>query len=517
MPVPATTSRQRARPKVYLWPDGKAAGRVDLSPFVNSFSYSKSIQEPVGNWSLSLLPSVGATLWGAAKGPSPLLRSTDLERMLRPNGVVSIGFEEPGGLCIGLIDRYSVSRSTGGTTAGTQISITGSDFGKVLARDHIVRASLTVPDELAFKTKILAAVGAENALINALPGTWGPLSADGVPTFLGQSVKDVIDWILKVGPSMTIPLLAATGGTGRLGDAIQTDGSVTSWNTDRIHSEAPNTFQGSIWDFIRSILDEDFYEVFVDSVPQTNFFKPPEIPEIRLTVRPKPFDEFAIRPMPVFESPGITWESLKTRIDNKQHHEIPAHELCGPVELENSDADVFSYYLVTADHELIGNPDGLKEGLFYPAVDLFALQRAGLRAYEGRLSLVSPDVSGKQRAEVDYDLEVGAQVVEFRNRLFNWYRLSEYFETGSITVAGRDRYRIGDPVFLPWRTPNRGFSPGTRYYCVSTTHSWSVGRPYTTTLRLTRGHNSSSIANALSEIATAGAAIANPTMLASTS
>ena len=511
-----TTTRQIVRPKVILWPDGKKGGRLDISNQVSGFTYAKQLNQPVGQWSVSLLPTQGG------RGPAHIGRPVDLERLVRPHGVISIGFDEPGGICIGLVDQPTSSRSLGGPSAGRQYTLHGSDFGKILAQDHIVHASLTVESSALFLNDVAAVTGPDHALLQALPGVWGPGSREGVPTFLGASVQDVVDWLLNAGASVNVPLLANFGGTGKPVDFIRTDGSITTWNDGRVWSEAPHSFNGSLWDFVRQILDEDFYELFIDSVPNrssTNLY--PEIPNIFLTVRPKPFDETDSKFLPVGEAPGITWEKLKTRINRKTDHVIGEHELLTE-ELGISDADVYSYYLVNSQHELIGNPDGLAEGLFYPAVDLHALTRAGLRAYEGRLSLVAADLVKKQEGELDYDSEIADEVVEFRNRLFNWYRLSEYYEAGSIVVAGKDEYRIGDPVMLPWRTPMRGdppglgVTPGTRYYCVGTQHEWNLGGPYRTTMRLMRGHNASTLSRAKAEIEEAGAPFGIPDMLAST-
>jgi hypothetical protein len=183
-----------------------------------------------------------------------------------------------------------------------------------------------------------------------------------------------------------------------------------------------------------------------------------------------------------------------------------------------SDADVFSYYLVTSAHDLFGNDQSDAEGLFYPAVDLFALARAGLRSYEGRLEVLAADFREKVRGELDYG-QIPSEVHEFRNRLFNWYRLAEYFEAGSLTVTGRDRYRPGDPVCLPWRAGFRtrlfsGFP--MRYYCTGCSWQWQLGSPYTTTLQLMRGHNTASVLQATNEIAKAGAFIGVPDMTAET-
>jgi hypothetical protein len=84
-----------------------------------------------------------------------------------------------------------------------------------------------------------------------------------------------------------------------------------------------------------------------------------------------------------------------------------------------------------------------------------------------------------------------------------------WFEEGSITVRGHDRYRPGDPVLLSWVQACRGSEMGMRYYCTSVSWSWTFGQPYTCTLRLVRGHNDGLIQELLASIA-ADAPASNP-------
>jgi hypothetical protein len=65
---------------------------------------------------------------------------------------------------------------------------------------------------------------------------------------------------------------------------------------------------------------------------------------------------------------------------------------------------------------------------------------------------------------------------------------------GSMTVPGRDRFRVGDPVLRPGLQGSRfGTFKGMRFYTTGTSHRWAVNQPYTTTLRVMRGHNQSVI------------------------
>jgi hypothetical protein len=138
------------------------------------------------------------------------------------------------------------------------------------------------------------------------------------------------------------------------------------------------------------------------------------------------------------------------------------------------------------------------------------------------------DIARTRDADAVETEKRGNQVLEFRNRLFNWYRLNDYFESGSLTVVGHDDYKVGDPVFLPWREAFRGelwkqsrittdlFGEGMRYYCVSVSHRWSYGSAFTTTMNLTRGHNEALIDYAKKHIAKEGEHFKNPSMLVAT-
>jgi len=521
-----TTTTQVQAPRVYLWPDGRAGGRIDISRDIMSASVGKSLHGRNGTMELKLLPSNGGSV-GHIERLANLLRRQTLTaspkaREVRANAVVSIGIDTEGSW-MGLVDSvgYAVSQRGG---ASHVVTLTCSDMQKTLARDSIVKAQATVIDKDRFAKDIRAVTGPEHSLLYSLAGLWGPRGrhtdggngANGVPSFVAASVQDVVDWLLMAAPSMSVPLLAALGGKGRPGEFINTSGTISTWLDGRIYGEAPSQFQGMIWDFVRSILDEDFYEAWIDTTPR------PEsaIPRVDLIIRPKPFDEPGLNWLPTQEDIGIDWTRLRPRIPatpDATDHVIPQSEVY-QFDVGHSDADVYAYVNVSSQHTLIGNPEGLGRGLFYPAVDLLHLATHGLRSYEGRLSLLGGDVRKQAEGRDTVASEVAFEIAEFRNRILNWYRLNHYFQAGVITVAGRDRYRAGDPIYLPWQRPMRGDEPGVRYYCVGTSHNYERGGAYTTTLQIMRGHNSSVIAAAHRDIA----AIAsrdlptNPTLITAT-
>ena len=62
--------------------------------------------------------------------------------------------------------------------------------------------------------------------------------------------------------------------------------------------------------FIKNLVDADFYEVFITTIPVDG----EDLPGVSLVVRPKPFDEKGLDFVPVEESTGNTWEALVTLV-----------------------------------------------------------------------------------------------------------------------------------------------------------------------------------------------------------
>lgn len=490
-----TTHRTVARPRVFIWPRGKAASGplianlsgdlMDVSSFVTSIECSKDLNGEVGTWQIGLVPNPGGV------GPHNIRRLEQLFKTIQLGSIVSIGFEEDGGIMLGIVASRHRVRQRGGTTATFGLIIGGSDMGRLLTQDSIVHASLAVPTLATFLAVLRASLGPDHPLLVSFAGVWGPEARDTTPTFLFASVKDAIDWALQNAPSMRLPMFDKTfGGTGLPGDFIKTDNSISTWNDARVASDAPQSYQGSIWGFLQDLLDEDFYEMWIDTTPTGN-----PLPDVELIVRPKPFDEPELQFAKTDERTGSEWKELKTRLDGLEHHEIPENEVLFE-RLGTTDANAYSYYQLTTENELIGNAQASSEGLAYPLVDTYILNLFGLRDYSTRSSLVSSDIAQKAKGDTNFDGETVEEVRELRNRLFNWYRCNVFFEQGEIKVHGRDRYRPGDPVFLPWLTPDIGMDAvtrqpvaGVRFYCTGVSWSWQFGGSYECTLKLSRGHN----------------------------
>jgi hypothetical protein len=345
-------------------------------------------------------------------------------------------------------------------------------------------------------------------LLKALPGLWGPKASYGgveVPgVFTAETVEKVVDFILDEGPSMTLPQLEGIAGGGTTpGQIIQRNLTITVWNDGRIWSEGLNNYQGNLYGFIRNLIDPDFYEFFITSIPVGD-----DLPQVELVIRPKPYDDPSMEFAPVREEPGIRWGDLRTQVDRDPDHVFTEAEVLTEA-LGVSDTDTFSYYECVSRYDLIGNEQSRLEGLYYPAVDLWQLKRFGLRKYESTLTLLAADVSGKALGQTADESDLHAQVAEFRNRLLNWNRLGDYLESGTVTVIGRDKLRGGDPCMFPYMYPHIGSQRGLRFYCPSVSHQWTSGGSYTCTLNLVRGYNQGVI-DAVAALIAADAPADNP-------
>lgn len=483
----STTTHQYARAKVYIWPTGEADKRQDVSAAVMAVSVSKSLGAPTGTFSVTLLPEAIEGRSDTSPWWSPLLYRTDLNQT-----PISIGVDEDGGIMFGLIEEVSCSSSFGETVSQT-LTLTGRDLGAALVMDNVICGGMNLTSEKSssYLQAVKDVLGDTSPLLQSFVNVLGiddPDTPDDAQTFLAAGIRDVLDWVLDNVTSLRIPLFAsAYGGTGELADYLDTTKAVTAGYDDRVFSDNMSSYSGSVWGFLTSVLDADLYEIRLDSVPSGD-----PIPSTYLIVRPKPFDEPVLKRLDSGGDYGITWNDLTCLVTGERHHEIQPKDV-RQYTFRHGLRDVYNHYRAIPKHELIGIEDAISRGLDYPVTDLVSVKRYCLRAMTAHLNLVAGDVQAAAAAQPDYTAELASDVIAHRNRLLNWYWCNPFFESGSITVNGADRYRVGDVVYLPWRRGWLGDALGMRYYVESVSWSYSVGGervgPYTTTLQLSRGHN----------------------------
>lgn len=478
-----TTIRQRATPKLVLWPDGKQAGRIELGPWCCAHSGNKQLAAPEGSFNVDIAPYIG-------KGSGHAYQQPTILRSLRPGALISLGHDEYAGLTFGVVTDVAAGDRFG---PGNQrsLKLSCADMGRILSHDNLVSAQAPYTQS-GWVRDIETVFGKDHPLIYQMAGV---LTGVGVkPPLQGDTVQKTIDYILKQTPTTRIPLLQAIGGSGNPGDYVEQ--RITTWEDARIWADVLMSYAGTTWGLLKRTLDEDIYELWIDTYPKripgtTNSATTP--PVIALTARPKPFDEPGLDFLPTVSELGTTWAALKTQVDGLPDHVLSRSE-CMNIDLSSSDADVFTYLLMRAECDASG-----AAGL--PVIDAWMAQRHGIRPYNGNMSLLAGDMAARF-AELTAK-EIFAEVTDPRNRLLNWYRLNAYFLSGRITVTGRDTYRVGDPLSLPWLDrwrrrwmPDAKGPPGLRFYVVGKSWSWALGSPYTVTLQVTRGHNASMIAEA---------------------
>jgi hypothetical protein len=486
---------QHGTPHFWVWADGYS--KLNLSGQVVSFSYSKRLEQVAGHWSVTLMPTVADQ--GQPIGSA--VDSAALMKLLRPNTVVSLGYDRPGGIMVGLVDEVREGFRGRGAQVGHTLEVRGRDMGKALENDSLVFASVLTPEFPEFSMQVRANLGDNAPILRSVLGITAP-EVGGAPTFLNVGVAEVVKWVLENTPTMQIPAMSQTGAlaTGRIGEWLDV-GDITTWHDAKVWSDNLDRREGSIISIIKAALDEDFYEVIVGSTPTAK-----ELPRATLTIRPKPYDEAGFRWAPTSTQPGSDWPGLRPAVLAGYDHHVVKWDRVFEASLGFSDSDVFSHYMVTADHELIGNPGAEAEGLKYPLIDLYAAQKYGIRPYNSRMALVAADMAAKVEGNPS---QLVTEVADARNRLFNWYRPNPWMETGSIVMLGDDNLRVGDPLLLADRVSPMTGEKGVRYYVVGVDLSWSRGQHYVATVQVTRGHTPG-LGKVISKEVAAKASFGNP-------
>lgn len=493
---------QWRHPRVYLWAKESIALKMDVSEDVIAFQCSKGLTDsrgfygPAGTFSVTLMPRTSV----ATRGSSGMLEPTHAYKLAQPQSVISIGYDQDGGVMLGLVDAVEESFLFEGPQVGRTVTIRGRDMGKSLEMDNIFRAPVNEGDVPQFVADLKAELGEDFPFINDGLELY-ETDDDKHISFMLQSLQDIVDWILDRMPGMQIPILAQAFGRDQDGDTdrirtwLDTSRCILSWDDERVYSDMAVTPQGSIINFIQSFLDPDFYELWVDSKP----IEGSPIPQPFLMLRPRPFDDEPYI-VSVGEYPGIGWANITNLVDGADRHEIGIGE-CKSANFSRSDAEVISVYQVTSANELGSGDDSLKQGLAFPLVDTWALNRFGCRAYTPSISLVSGDPTfTAMRGRGDFLNATIPRLIEKRNRLFNWYRLNPFYERAQITVHGKDSYRIGEKVFLPWRQDVYTGTAGMEYYCTGVQHQFQTGVGYSCSLTLERGHNSAMVVDRMQYI-----------------
>jgi len=465
-------------PHVIVWTGADGMRKVDLGPHLLSVSVNKSTTETTGNFTLDILP-IDRSGSGEVSIRGDAERVSEYVAAIEPNSPVSIGVDTPGGIMLGLVDSCDYSSYALNDQVRVGVKITGTDMGYILD-DKIISAGLTTGNIDKWKTNVASVLGEDAPILKELMGAEGPVNAAGERSLINMPVDKVAEYTIQRVQGFQSPILKREfGGKGAIGDFCEI--RVIGMEGDLVYKPGLYQQENSIGGFLSEIIDQDFYEIRMESVPRKGMF-----PQTVLIIRPKPFDEeeFKKAAWPTFRtSDASSWDKLQTLVDGLSAHELSSDDVVGNLQLGRTRREAINFYTVQNNNELGITADNAGSGETYPIYDLDSATRYISKRYDSRCSLVPADPSDKATSST-----IAASIEQKRNRLFCWNRANPWFMNGSATVRGKDSYRAGDPVWIPWlRDPLSG-EKGVRFYATAVSHSWRYGGNYTCNLSLARGH-----------------------------
>ncbi len=459
----------------------------ELSSCVTAFQVRKDINQIAGTFELTLVPRPN---WGSNVSSSKILPF--IYKNISPMDLISIGVENRGGIMSGIVDNVYKDRSNINDQVRQTIKVRGRDFGKILVEDNTMFAPSSDTAYISkLKAKLLdlkivnsAGELEEHPLVNFFTENRAPKwmdtqGGDIGRTFMGKSIKEALEFVLKSLTSLRVKL-TFEGKENQVAHELL-NYQVASRDGDKIATTSYNSYMGSIANLLLSIIDKDFYELFIETVNN----------QAVLIVRPKPYDRIGDMVTTVdgklkelTKNDPFMWENLKTLATNTNFHEVGESDIIQS-SLGVADYEAYSMYVQNARNTLLGTAYE-QAGIFWPLIDTFALKRWGMRRKDTNTNLVPMEKTDD--GSIKDQVEKECKIKGHRDRAFNWNRFNPLFESGNIVVRGHDYYKLGDKIFLPEEIAKNG-ERGITAYCSGYSHSWNFGGPYLTSLNLIRGEN----------------------------
>jgi hypothetical protein len=302
------------------------------------------------------------------------------------------------------------------------------------------------------------------------------------------------------------------------GEMLLKESEVKHRSEDKVFVNIPSHYSGSVYNLLTQILDPLFYECFVESgLPNSAA----DLAEATgegddvlsiIRIRPRPFDSTDINFTQAFwpNLPALddqfTWENSRTYTTNEPYHTIEEGDVIDGGTGVN-DYETFTVFQFKAESEILGGEQGPYAQLNLPIIDLYQAYYNGIRpqVFTGRgmitdIAKLYANFTGPLSEE---DL-ISTIVRRKRNRLFNWYRCNQIFESGTIKIPANDKYRVGDRILIkgkrskmkppaaeePYLLDESLLSDGMIFYIQEVEESWQAGSEAYSTLHLIRGHNS---------------------------
>ncbi len=489
----------------------------DFSDLVLSLHTRKALGASAGSWEVQLRPNSDMT---AASGITKDNFESVVYRMFRPMDVVLVGMNGQT-IMQGFVDNVYKTKTQQNEGVQRTITIRGRDATKLFIEDGVASAP-----ELAVQDNVKKLLG--ESATQFLQWIRGLVDNGTRNVFANGSIPEAMDWILTNIPSMSI-VLDGVLQSKKSGDLFLR--KIVAYEKDSILDEPLSIYAGKIINYLTQLVDEAFYEVWVDTIPAA--LNPAgNIDSPCLFVRPKPFDRsyevnsdgqapeiggmgmvFAKKVTSGFKVE--TWDTLTCPI----YGEATTLEESDILQknLGVSDYDVLTMYKVVAAKDPLAVSELGKFGMYFPLIDGNMVRLYGLREIQAQSKMLPPMTNwfppslGGVGVTNDFPMsyflsKVGEKIggeevfrgtLQRRDRFWRWNRYNHIYETGTITIGGRD-VRVGSKVKLSDEATrgiivdeNRDRSPhqGMEFYCVSVDQFYQFGQNWTTALALTRGHN----------------------------
>lgn len=263
--------------------------------------------------------------------------------------------------------------------------------------------------------------------LNALSSAYGFGNADLLSSITKQPPAKVVELLINEYLSKGFNYKFSNG--EQYSDYFRKSFSVGNSEDMLTDSESVLSYDGSLWNILKEVKDAPFNEMFWEVVDN----KP------TLIFRRTPFDE-------------TDWTKLY-RI------QIPDTDIISE-NVGKSDTETYTIYKCDADVYMDST-----ESVFFPIWYPPYYSKYGI----SRLNVTSKYFTGN---EIENSQRKSAD-------LYNWNVLNNAMENGTITVKGRNIYKVGTRVIIE--------STGIEYYVEAVSHTFTFFQGWTTTLSVTRG------------------------------
>lgn len=431
----------------------------------------------------------------------------------------------------GLVDNVYYDYHQQGNSVSRVVVVRGRDATKLLITDTIVFAAM-----LANNSKVKQALGKTAEFISYMRGATAN-SKENV--FFNMLLIKTFAWLVNNIPAISVTLEEEGQSVQRqVKDILGYE--FTTYKDDRLYMPGASMYSGSMINYFRSILDEQFYEMWIDTVPTNLSGDGDAYP--KLIIRPRPFDfDWEVDSDGTSFDNSALWVEKSASLTDSNGLPIPSSTTAPTVGKATSpvtgssltipnedilhsglgvgDYETFTFYTLTADNAAIGSSVLSQIGGYLALIDIPASKIYGIRALSGEtkcvyidniqpyrqyaLSLMNADPTTWPAKAMGVTLAqesgIGTgtrNLLKRRDRLWRWNRYNHLFESGTMKIKGQP-VSVGGNVFLPEKfsrgvfddSQNRKPQLGMTYYVTGWGQMYQWGADWETTLELIRGHN----------------------------